>query len=119
MTEHQGFLDSHDHQNCPAALALRVMQGRWKVQILRELAEGTRRFSSLKRALAGVSEKVLTSQLRELERSEVVVRTVHPEVPPRVEYALSTKGSELIAVLEGMHAWGTQNTAFTEESEER
>ncbi len=108
MTEQQGFLDSHNHENCPAELALRVMRGRWKVQILRELAEGTQRFSSLKRALAGVSEKVLTSQLRELETADVVSRTVHPEVPPRVEYALTARGRELISVLEGLHAWGTQ-----------
>jgi DNA-binding HxlR family transcriptional regulator len=54
---------------------------------------------------------VLTSQLRELERSEVLSRTIHPEVPPRVDYALTAKGLELIAVLEGLHAWGTQNRA--------
>ena len=110
MTAQQGFLDSHDHQNCPAELALKVMRGRWKVQILRELADGTRRFSQLHRAIAGVSEKVLTSQLRELESADVLSRTVHPEVPPRVEYALTSKGMELISLLEGLHAWGTQNT---------
>lgn len=89
------------------------MRGRWKVRILRELADGTQRFSALKRALAGVSEKVLTSQLRELEMAEVLTRTIHPEVPPRVEYALTPKGLELISVLEELHAWGTQNSAFT------
>lgn len=110
MSGHQGFLDSHDHENCPAELALRVMRGRWKVQILRELAEGTRRFSALRRALAGVSEKVLTSQLRELEMEDVLSRTIHPEVPPRVEYALTPKGLQLISVLEALHAWGTSVT---------
>ena len=110
MAAQQGFLDSHDHQNCPAELALRVMRGRWKVQILRELGDGSRRFSELRRAIAGVSEKVLTSQLRELETAEVLTRTVHPEVPPRVEYALTSKGLELISLLEGLHDWGTQNS---------
>ncbi len=119
MTEQQSFLDSHDHQNCPAELALSVMRGRWKVQILRELAEGTRRFSSLRRALAGVSEKVLASQLRDLERAEVLTRTVHPEVPPRVDYTLTARGSELIGVLEELHAWGTQNAPVNAELEEQ
>jgi DNA-binding HxlR family transcriptional regulator len=118
MTEHQGFLDSHDHRNCPAELALKVMRGRWKVQILRELAEGTQRFSALRRALGGVSEKVLTSQLRDLEMAEVLSRTVHPEVPPRVEYALTAKGRELIAVLESLHAWGSQNTLWEKDTQE-
>ncbi len=106
MASPQGFLDSHDHGDCPAELALQVMRGRWKVQILRELAEGTRRFSALRRSLEGISEKVLASQLRELEKAGVVHRRVYPEVPPKVEYSLSEKGVELIPVLERLHAWG-------------
>jgi len=91
-----------------------VIQGRWKLLILRELLEGVRRFSSLQRALGtgelgqGISQKVLTAQLRELEASGVVTRTVYPEVPPRVEYALTELGRELIPVLEGLHAWGVR-----------
>jgi DNA-binding HxlR family transcriptional regulator len=91
------------------------MQGRWKVQILRELAVGTQRFSALRRALVGISEKVLTSQLRELEMADVLSRRIHAEVPPRVEYALTAKGQELISVLEQLHAWGTLNGATTAE----
>jgi DNA-binding HxlR family transcriptional regulator len=106
MAATQGFLTSHDHGNCPAELALRVMQGRWKLLIVRELLAGVRRFSDLQRALEGVSQKVLTTQLRDLEADGVVVRTVHPEVPPRVEYALSPRGRDLIPVLESLHAWG-------------
>lgn len=101
-----GFLASHDHSNCKAELALRVIQGRWKLLILRDLIEAVRRFSDLQRSLAGISQKVLTSQLRELEADGVVERTVYPEVPPRVEYALTPLGRELIPVLEGLHAWG-------------
>lgn len=85
MASPQGFLDSHDHGACPAELALQVMRGRWKVLILRELAEGTQRFSALRRALEGITEKVLASQLRELEQAGVVDRTAYPEMPPRVE----------------------------------
>lgn len=107
MASTQGFLDSHPTDHCPAELALQVMRGRWKVRIMRNLADGTRRFSALRRSLGGISEKVLASQLRELEQAGVVQRQAYPEVPPRVEYSLSAKGCELIPVLEGLHAWGT------------
>jgi DNA-binding HxlR family transcriptional regulator len=110
MNQGNGFQDTLEHGNCKAELALRVIQGRWKLLILRELIEGVRRFSDLQRALAdvqqGVSQKVLTAQLRELEADGVVVRTVYPEVPPRVEYSLSELGRELVPVLESLHAWG-------------
>jgi DNA-binding HxlR family transcriptional regulator len=106
MTESQGFLEHRNHDDCPAELALRVMRGRWKLAILRELLGGVRRFSDLQRSLAGVSAKVLTSQLRELEGDGVVQREVFPEVPPRVEYRLSARGRSLIPVLDSLHAWG-------------
>ena len=98
-TTPDGFHVSHDHGNCKAELALRVIQGRWKVLILRELIDGVRRFSELQRSLKGVSQKVLTAQLRELEADGVVTRTLYPQVPPRVDYALTTLGRELIPVL--------------------
>jgi DNA-binding HxlR family transcriptional regulator len=104
------FLDdlggSGDPQVCPAELALRVMRGRWKLMIVRELSGGVRRFSALQRSLAGVSHKVLTAQLRELEADAVVWRRVFSEVPPRVEYGLTERGQALLPVLEGLHAWG-------------
>jgi DNA-binding HxlR family transcriptional regulator len=111
MSEGSGFQASRDHSNCKAELALKVIQGRWKLLILRELLEGVRRFSDLQRSLAGVqqgvSQKVLTAQLRELEADGVVRRTIYPEVPPRVDYALTELGRELVPVLEGLHAWGS------------
>jgi len=103
-----GFQASHDHANCKAELALRVIQGRWKLLILRELVDGVRRFSDLQRSLTGVSQKVLTAQLRDLEADGVVLRTVYPQVPPRVDYALTSLGRDLIPVLEGLHAFGEQ-----------
>ncbi len=106
-----GFSASHDHTNCKAELALRVIQGRWKLLVLRELMEGIQRFSTLQRALPGVSQKVLTAQLRELVADGVLQRTVYAEVPPRVEYGLTALGRELIPVLEGLHAWGQQVAA--------
>jgi DNA-binding HxlR family transcriptional regulator len=116
MNQGSGFQGTLQHDDCKAELALKVIQGRWKLLILRELFDGVRRFSDLQRALAGVqqgvSQKVLTAQLRELEADGVVRRTVHPQVPPRVEYALTELGQELLPVLEGLHAWGERrNTA--------
>ena len=108
MDEHSTFQASHDHTNCKAELALRVIQGRWKLLILRELLEGVQRFSDLQRALPGVSQKVLTAQLRDLETDGVLQRTVYPEVPPRVEYNLTPLGHDLIPILEGLHAWGSR-----------
>jgi Predicted transcriptional regulators len=102
----QGFQADHDHGNCKAELALRMIQGRWKLLNLRELVDGQQRFSDLQRSLRGVSQKVLTAQLRELEADGVVQRTVHAQVPPRVDYALTSLGDELIPVLESLHAFG-------------
>lgn len=99
-------LDSGDAQLCPAELALRVMRGRWKLLILCRLREGPQRFSALQRSLVGVSHKVLTAQLRELEADAVVCRCVYGEVPPRVEFDLSERGRALLPVLQGLHAWG-------------
>ena len=99
-----------------AELALKVIQGRWKLLILRELVDGVRRFSDLQRALDGVSQKVLTAQLRDLETDGVVHRTVHPEVPPRVEYALTDLGVALLPVLDGLHAWGERQADFNSAS---
>jgi DNA-binding HxlR family transcriptional regulator len=99
-----------------AELALKVIQGRWKLLILRELVDGIRRFSDLQRALEGVSQKVLTAQLRDLETDGVVHRTVYPEVPPRVEYALTDLGVALLPVLDGLHAWGERQADFNSAS---
>ncbi len=106
MAEPQWFFDGQHHEECPAELALRVMRGRWKLAILRELLIGMRRFSDLNRSVVGVSAKVLTQQLRELEADGVLERTVYPEVPPRVEYRLSERGWDLVPVLKSLHAWG-------------
>lgn len=112
MTQEKGFSAEHDHNDCKAELALKVIQGRWKVLIIRELVDGIQRFSDLQRALGGVSQKVLTTQLRDLEADGVVHRTIHPEVPPRVEYALTGLGRDLLPVLHGLHAWGERQADF-------
>ena len=94
---------------------MKVIQGRWKLLILRELVDGVQRFSDLQRALEGVSQKELTAQLRDLEADGVVHRTIHAEVPPRVEYELTDLGTGLLPVLDGLHAWGERQTSNAEE----
>ena len=91
---------------CPAERTLDVIGGRWKVPILWHLLQGTLRFSELRRALPGVTQKMLTQQLRELERAGVVRRRVYPEVPPKVEYSLTDRGQTLKPVVDAMCKWG-------------
>lgn len=94
---------------CPVETTLAVIGGRWKVLILRELFAGTKRFNELQRALPGITQKMLTQQLRELERQGIVQRTVYPQVPPKVEYSLLPLGKSLKPVLRAMHVWGQRH----------
>ncbi|MGY3941975.1 winged helix-turn-helix transcriptional regulator [Aeromonas tecta] len=91
------------HPLCPAYEVLRLLTGKWKPAILFHLREQTLRFGDLRRCLPDVSQKVLTAQLKELEADGVIRRTLYPEVPPKVEYALSPLGSALIPLLQQMH----------------
>lgn len=95
--------------DCPVEATLAVIGGRWKVLILRELMTGPKRFGQLHRALQGITQKMLTQQLREMERNGIVTRTVYPQVPPRVEYALTDLGKSLRTVLTAMHQWGVRH----------
>ena len=92
---------------CPVETTLTLISSKWKVLILRDLLTGTKRFGELHRSLGGVSQKVLTAQLREMEASGLLTRTVYPEVPPRVEYALTALGESLRPILDAMWDWGT------------
>lgn len=91
---------------CPVETTLTLISDKWKVLILRDLLPGARRFSELKKSIGSVSQKVLTAQLREMEASGLLTRTVYPEVPPRVEYALTELGYSLKPILEAMECWG-------------
>lgn len=95
---------------CPAEITLDVIGGRWKVLILYELFQGVRRFSELTRALTGITQKMLTQQLREMERDGIVQRTVYPQVPPKVEYRLTPLGETLKPVVSAMCKWGIQQS---------
>ena len=91
---------------CPVETTLALMGDRWKVLIVRELLTGTKRFGQLKKALDGVSQKVLTQHLRAMEENGLVHREVYAEVPPRVEYSLTELGRSLQPVHDAMWRWG-------------
>lgn len=91
---------------CPVETTLTLISDKWKVLILRDLLTGTKRFGELKKSLGGVSQKVLTSQLRQMEANGLLMRKVYAEVPPRVEYTLTEIGYSLQPVLEAMRDWG-------------
>lgn len=94
---------------CGVSLTLDVIGGKWKGIILWHLLQKTLRFSQLQRRIPGVTQKMLTQQLRELERDYLVLRQVYAEVPPRVEYSLTSKGESLRELLVFMCEWGTMN----------
>jgi len=96
---------------CPVETTLTLIGDKWKILILRDLLPGTKRFGELRRSIGTVSQKVLTAQLRQMESSGLVIRTVYPEVPPRVEYTLTELGYSLKPVLDAMGTWGEEYKA--------
>ena len=91
---------------CPVETTLLLIGDKWKVLILRDLMPGTKRFGELKKSIGSVSQKVLTAQLRDMEESGLLTRTVYAEVPPRVEYRLTDLGRSLGPILDAMRNWG-------------
>ena len=91
---------------CPVATTVQLIGSKWKLLILRNLRARPWRFNELRRDLAGISKKVLTDSLRAMEEDGIITRTVYPEVPPRVEYALSPLGESMKPILDAMEAWG-------------
>lgn len=93
---------------CPVEITLQLIGNKWKVLILRDLLDGTKRFGELKKSVTGITQKVLTSNLRSMEESDLVTRKVFPEVPPRVEYTLTEIGYSLKPILDSMAVWGDE-----------
>jgi len=94
-----------DRASCPVEATLDAIGGRWKVLILHELFNGTRRFGELHRSLRGITQKMLMQQLREMEGDGLVHREIYMQVPPKVEYSLTDLGITLQPVLDAMHRW--------------
>ncbi|MDS0527482.1 helix-turn-helix transcriptional regulator [Clostridium sp. SHJSY1] len=92
---------------CPVEMTLQLIGNRWKVLIIRDLLEGTKRFGELKKSVGSITQKVLTQNLREMEESGLLTRKVYAEVPPRVDYTLTEVGYSLKPILNSMIEWGT------------
>ena len=92
---------------CPVEMTLQLMGDRWKVLIIRDLLDGTRRFGELKKSVGDISQKVLTSNLRAMEESGLLTRKIYAEVPPKVEYTLTETGYSLKPILDVMSDWGS------------
>lgn len=100
---------------CPVATTVQLIGNKWKLLIMRNLLARPWRFNELQKSLEGISQKVLTDSLRAMEADGIITRTVYPEVPPRVEYALSEVGESMRPILESMQTWGENYKAMKEQ----
>ncbi len=99
-------MNEKNHQNCPLTQALSVVGGKWKPVIISHLRKSPKRFGQLHALIPNISRKVLTSQLQELVRDELLTRHSYAETPPRVEYRLTVKSKELVPIFQSMSEWG-------------
>lgn len=102
---------------CPVEVAMDVVSGKWKCLVLWHLHDGPKRYKELERIVSGVSPKMLTQQLKEMERDGLLSRAVYPEVPPRVEYSLTELGHSTFPILEMMQSWAVSRLDLREQSE--
>lgn len=100
------MIKKEDLPACPVATTVQLIDGKWKLLIIRNLLDRPWRFNELQKSLAGISQKVLTDSLRSLEKDGIITRIDYGEVPPRVEYSLSTLGQTLRPIIEAMRVWG-------------
>ena len=105
-------MELKDLPKCPVETTLKLIGDKWKILIIRDLLNGTMRFGELKKICSGISQKVLTTNLRAMEDDGLVQRKVYAEVPPRVEYTLTDVGYSLAPVLNAMASWGTDYKVF-------
>jgi DNA-binding HxlR family transcriptional regulator len=96
------------NSTCPVCRTAEVVCGKWTLLLIRDLADGSSRFCELERSLEGISPRTLSLRLRALEEEGIVERHTYPEVPPRVEYALTTKGEALVPLIDDMRKYGTR-----------
>jgi DNA-binding HxlR family transcriptional regulator len=101
-------MSAASNSECPVCKTAEVVCGKWTLLVIRDLAEGNQRFCELERSLEGISPRTLSLRLRALEEEGIVERHTYPEVPPRVEYALTDKGEALAPLIDDMRAYGTR-----------
>ena len=95
-------------ESCPVTACAEILSGKWTILLIRDLADGRSRFCELERSLEGISPRTLSLRLRALEEQGIVERKTFPEVPPRVEYSLTSKGEGLVPIIEGMRQYGRE-----------
>ena len=100
-------MSAESNSTCPVCKTAEVVCGKWTLLLIRDLAEGSARFCELERSLEGISPRTLSLRLRALEEEGIVERHTYPEVPPRVEYALTEKGVALLPIIDSMRSYGT------------
>lgn len=108
MATAPGSAERHDDESCPGAACFELLGRRWSTHLIWALLDGPRRFTELLGAADGLSDRMLTKRLRELEGAGIVSRRRYREVPPRVEYSLTDAGEDLRPVIEEMERWGTR-----------
>jgi len=101
-------MSAESNSTCPVCATAEVVCGKWTLLLIRDLAEGSSRFCELERSLEGISPRTLSLRLRALEQEGIVERHTYPEVPPRVEYALTQKGEALVPLIDDMRTYGTR-----------
>ncbi len=106
-------MNSKDLPKCPIETTIKMLGCRWKILIIRELLSGTKRFGELKKNVTGITQKVLTSKLRDMEELGLLERTVYPQIPPKVEYTLTDIGYSLRPVLDSLKSWGKDYKKYT------
>ncbi|MEN8188448.1 MAG: helix-turn-helix domain-containing protein [Thermodesulfobacteriota bacterium] len=106
MNSQNKIIYKNKEYHCPVEVVIDLISGKWKSEAMWLVRDQPKRFGEIKRALTGISSKVLTEQLRELEESGLIIRDSYPEIPPRVEYSLSDQGRSLWPILEQMYDWG-------------
>ena len=100
------MLTKEELPDCPVATTVQLIGNKWKLLILRNLLARPWRFNEMLRSIPGISQKVLTDNLRAMEKDGIIIRTVYPEVPPRVEYSLSELGDSMRPIIQAMESWG-------------
>ena len=110
------MLTKEELPECPVATTVQLIGNKWKLLIIRNLLVRPWRFNEMLRSIPGISQKVLTDNLRAMEKDEIITRTVYPEVPPRVEYALSKLGESMRPIIKSMEEWGLSYQKMVRES---
>ena len=112
------MLTKEELPDCPVATAVQLIGNKWKLLILRNLLVRPWRFNEMCKSIPGISQKVLTDNLRSMESDGIITRTVYPQVPPRVEYALSELGESMRPIIHALQAWGTDYQQLVKDASE-